>query len=122
MDRRPPGKYYGEMYGSLSQRVDAAAYRGKRIKFRAAIRIEVKGTGNQAYLWLRVMNKNFGSEANLFYDNMADRPITNSQWQYYEFAADVPQDADAIDYGMALVGYGKAWLDSVTIAVISKGN
>ena len=117
---RSPGKHYGETYGSLQQQIDATAYRGKKIKLRAAVRTEVAGPGNQAYLWLRVLKKGFGSQAVAFYDNMADRPITINEWRDYYFVTDVTADAETIDYGLALVGDGQAWLDSVSIDVIDK--
>jgi hypothetical protein len=108
------------MYGSLSQQIEAAEYRGKRIRLRAAIRTEVAGPGNQAYFWLRVTKEFFGPAALLFYDNMADRPITNSEWREFEILGAVLADADTIGYGLALVGDGRAWIDSVSLEVISK--
>lgn len=117
---RATDKHYGEMYGSLSQQIDATLYRNKIVKLRAAIRTDVSGPGNQAYLWLRVTKKFFGPASLLFYDNMADRPITNNDWRNYEIIGDVPQDAETIGFGIALVGDGQAWLDSVSIEVIEK--
>jgi erythromycin esterase len=110
-------RHYGEMYGSLSQMIDATPYRGKRIRLTAAILTAVSGSGNQAYLWLRVTKKSFGPAALLFYDNMADRPITSSEWRNYSIDCKVPEDADVIGYGLALVGEGQAWLDTVSIKV-----
>jgi len=117
---RSTDKHYGEMYGSLSQQIDATSCRGKRVKLHAAIRTDVSGPGNKAYLWLRVTKKFFGPASLLFYDNMADRPITNNDWCDYEIIGEVPMDAEVIGYGLALVGDGKAWLDSVSIEVIEK--
>lgn len=117
---RIPDNHYGEMYGSLSQQIDATPYRGKQIKLRAAIRTDVSGPGNQAYLWLRVTKKFFGPAALLFYENMADRPITNRDWRDYEIVGEVPEGAEVIGYGLVLVGDGQAWLDSVSIEVSEK--
>jgi len=44
--------------------------------------------------------------------------VTSRDWRVYEILADVPQDADAIVYGLDLVGDGTAWLDSVTVDLI----
>lgn len=112
---RTPGRHYGEMYGSFSQRIDAAGYRGSRIRLRAAVRTDVMGPGNQAYLWLRVMKK---GQNVAFYDNMADRPITSREWREVEIVGNVPMEADTIDYGYALVGDGRAWLDSVSLEAV----
>ena len=117
---RASDKHYGEMYGSLSQQIDATPYRSKRVKLHAAIRTDVSEPGSQAYLWLRVTKKFFGPASLLFYDNMADRPITNNDWWDYEIIGEVPMDAEVIGYGLALVGDGKAWIDSMSIEVIEK--
>ena len=110
-------RHYGEMYGSLSQHIDATPYRGKTIKLSAAIRTDVSGPGNQSYLWLRITKKFFGPSALLFYDNMADRPIMNNNWHSYEIVGKVAPDAEVIGFGLALVGEGQAWIDSVSIKV-----
>ena len=51
---------------------------------------------------------------------MADRPITTPEWRMFEMVGDVPKDAERIDYGLALVGVGCAWLDSVALEVAEK--
>lgn len=117
---RTVDRHYGEMYGSLSQHIDATPYRGKIIKLNAAVRTDVSGPGNQAYLWLRVTKKFFGPAALSFYDNMADRPIINSKWYSYEIVGKVSPDAEVIGFGLALVGDGQAWLDSVSIKLIDE--
>jgi erythromycin esterase len=115
---RPPGRHYGEMFGSLRQTLSAAAYTGKRIKLRASVRTDLDGPGNQAYLWLRVMNKGMPPAAVAFYDGMADRPIVSREWRDHEIVADVPASAESIEYGLALVGEGRAWLDAVSLELI----
>jgi hypothetical protein len=50
---RAPGLRIGEAAGSVIQRVDASAYRGKRIRLRAAARAELADDG-LAFLRLRV--------------------------------------------------------------------
>lgn len=113
MVNRIPGPHYGETYGGLEQRVAAEPYRGKTITLKAAVRTE-GGPEIQAYLWLRVRRTD-GEVA--LYDNMADRPISTSEWREYDTTAEVPADADTIEYGLAVVGDGSAWLDSVSLAV-----
>jgi len=41
--------------------------------------------------------------------------FTTSGWHEYEISGEVAADALMIDYGLALVGEGRAWLDDVTI-------
>lgn len=100
-------------FGNVMQHVDAAAYRGKRVRLRGAVRVE--GVGASAGLWLRVdrAQKQMG-----FFDNMQDRPIRSSAWAYYEIAGDVAADAESLNLGLILQGTGTAWLDDVTIDVV----
>ncbi|HYO47858.1 MAG TPA: hypothetical protein VEY33_14345, partial [Gemmatimonadota bacterium] len=104
----------------LGQRIEATAYRGKRVRFRAAVRTDVTGPGNQAYLWLHVTKEWAFPPSTAFYDDMSDRPITNREWREYEIVGDVPEDAEMIDYGMALVGDGRAWIDAVSVEVVDE--
>jgi erythromycin esterase len=119
MIRRLPGTHYGEVVGSFGQRLDATSYRGKTIRLRAAARADVSGTGNLSWLRLSIVKKGFGPQATAF-DSVDKYPVTSVEWRIYEIVADVPQDADSISYGLALVGDGQAWLDSVTVEVIDK--
>ncbi len=118
--RRGSGRHYGEMYGSLFQRVAAVPYRGSKLRLRAAVRTDVAGPGNQAHLWLRIMRKGSGPVAEVFYDGMGDRPITAPEWRDYEIVADVPPEAEQIEYGLALVGEGRAWLDEVSLETVPR--
>jgi hypothetical protein len=120
MITRPPGRHYGEAFGLLGQRIEAAAYRGKRVRFRAAVRTDVTGPGNQAYLWLHVTKEWAFPPSTAFYDDMSDRPITNREWREYEIVGEVPEDAEMTDYGMALVGDGRAWIDAVSLEVVQE--
>lgn len=114
MISRSADRYYGETFGGLSQRVDAAAYRGKRVKLRVMARAETAGPDNQAYLQFRV-----GRPGAVVFDSQISHPVTGADWRAFEIEADVPDDADAISYGMHLVGKGRAWLDAVSIEVIA---
>jgi erythromycin esterase len=120
MIRPKPGPRYGETFGSLGQTIEAKAFQGKRIRLRAAVRTEVAGPGNQAHLWLRIQKDGFGPATLQFEDDMADRPITTREWRVFETVGDVPTDAARIDYGLALVGAGRAWIDSVALEVVGQ--
>jgi erythromycin esterase len=120
MISRPPGRHYGETYGFLRQRINAAPYRGRRVRLRSAVRTEVTGPGNQGYLWLSVAKKWVYPSSTVFYDDMSDRPITHGEWREYEIVGDVPEDAETIDYGMALVGEGRAWIDAMSVEVVDQ--
>ncbi|HEY6122184.1 MAG TPA: hypothetical protein VIV66_19660, partial [Pyrinomonadaceae bacterium] len=107
----------GSEFGNLMQAIDAASLRGRRVRFRAAVRVESAQPVARAQLWLRV-----DRSANKmgFFDNMGDRPITSGEWQYYEIVGDVDQDAAVINFGMILLGKGKAWLDDVSFEDLGK--
>lgn len=97
-------------FGNLMQAFDGAAFRGKRVKFRAAVRSE-----GQGQLWMRV-DRQSGEMG--FFDNMGDRPVRAPEWNYYEITADVDPDAARINIGVILVGSGKVWIDDASFQVL----
>ena len=120
--RRLPGKHYGEMVGSLTQRLDGKPYRGKKIKLQAATRGDVTGPDNHAWLRLVVTRRTpflVDPRATVF-DTLDQHPVNSPEWQTREIVADVPPDAASISYGLYLMGDGTAWLDSVSLQVMEK--
>jgi hypothetical protein len=104
-------------FGNLMQGTGAAPYRGKRIRYRAWVRTDLPGAG-RAVLWLRV-DRPDGRMG--FFDNMGARPITGrTGWQAYEIVGDVAPDAQAITFGMLIVGEGRAWLDQASFEVVGE--
>jgi C-terminal processing protease CtpA/Prc len=101
-------------FGNLMQAIDAAPFRGRRVRLRAAVRTE---SSARAQLWMRV--DRVGDQRG-FFDNMQDRPITIGEWRYYEIVGDVDEDAAVLTVGMILIGKGKAWLDDVSITDLGK--
>src|ERR1044072_4392608 len=101
-----------EGIGNLMQVIDAKPWRGKRIRFRAAVRFEAGDGFGQAMLWVRV-DKVGGGQG--FFYNMADRPIRSSQWATYDIVGTVDADAEFLNVGMMMAGVGKAWIDSVSL-------
>ncbi|HUE95390.1 MAG TPA: hypothetical protein VMN39_01965, partial [Longimicrobiaceae bacterium] len=73
-----------------------------------------------AYLWLHVTKKWAFPPSTAFHDDMSDRPITNREWREYEIVGEVPEDAEMIDYGLALVGEGRVWIDAVSVEVTNE--
>lgn len=101
-------------FGNVMQTIDATPYRGKHVRLRGAVRVE--GKGANAALWMRVdrVEKQVG-----FFDNMGDRPITSSEWKYYEILGHVAADAETLNVGMMLQrAEGQAWLDDVAIETV----
>ena len=120
--QRDPGEQHQEQqFGVLNCSLDATPYRGKRVRFRAAVRMKVEGEGNAARLWFRVDRPvKDGKPSMGAFDNMHDRPITATQWHYYEIVGDVAPDAQSIVVGLLLVGDGKAFLDDVSFEVVGE--
>jgi C-terminal processing protease CtpA/Prc len=101
----------GAAPGNLMQMFDAAPYRGKLIRYRAAVNV---AKGGRAGLWLRV-DRPGGVMG--FFDNMQARPImTTGTWQYFEIDGFVQADADKIALGILIYGT-TAHFDDVTLEV-----
>jgi C-terminal processing protease CtpA/Prc len=102
-------------FGNVMQTIDATPYRGKRVRFRGAVRVE--GARAIAALWMRVdrPERQMG-----FFDNMDNRPIRATTWTYYEIAGDIAADAETLNFGMMLQQEGVAWLDDVSIETVAK--
>src|SRR5579871_2194702 len=115
--RDPKATAAPKTFGNLMQRFAAGRYRGQRVRLRAAVRLEAPPGEGQTMLWLRV-DRPKGQMG--FFDNMADRPITASDWRSYEIVGDVADDAVAVNFGLILLGKGKAWIDDVSFTVMGK--
>ena len=99
-----------EGFGTLMQSFKADAYRGKRLRFSAAVR--ALDVADWAGLWMRV-DKGCNSIA---FDNMQNRPITGTrEWATYAVVLDVDAESDGIAFGILLSGAGQAWMADVRI-------
>jgi C-terminal processing protease CtpA/Prc len=104
-----------QVFGTVMTSFDAAPYRGKRIRFRAAVRVEVPTSQDKVGLWLRV-DREGGARG--FFDNMGNRPITSPAWKTYEIVGEVAPDAKSVHLGLLLSGSGKAWIDSASVETL----
>ena len=81
-----------EGFGTLMQMIDAAEYRGKRVRFSA--HVKAAGIVNWAGLWMRVDGApSAGSPMPpmLGFDNMNDRPIKGTaDWTRHDVVLDLP--------------------------------
>ena len=107
------GISYGKAPGTatLMQSFDATAYRGQRVRFRAAVRTD----DSRAQLWLAVERPDHRPS---FFDNMADRPIASNRWQVYDILGEVAADASRIGIGLTVNGDGRAWIDAGSFAAL----
>jgi hypothetical protein len=101
-------------FGVVMQTIAADSYRGKRVRFSAAVR--TRDAAGWVGLWMRVDRPNERSSS---FDNMEDRPITGTtDWSRRTVVLDVAPDAADISFGLLLHGAGTAWLDSVTVELV----
>ena len=115
---RWPGGRTGptNLFANLSQRIDATAWRGKRIRVTAAIRVSSGENGKRAQMWLRVDCP--GRVGAL--ENMDKRPVRLQTWADYAITADVADDAQRIVLGLLTLNGATAWWDNVRIEVLQR--
>jgi C-terminal processing protease CtpA/Prc len=94
-------------FGLLGQSINATPYLGKTVRFRAAVRAEVSGPGNQTQLLLTTH----------FPDSPVATPITSSAWKFYEATIEIPSNARNIHVGLIFKGSGSAWLDDASLEI-----
>jgi erythromycin esterase len=86
--------------------------RGKKLRYSGSIKTEDVEEGH-AGLWWRVDK---AQQPAVAFDNMADRgPKGTTDWQEYVIELDIPEDGSNINFGVILVGTGKAWFDNLQI-------
>lgn len=99
---------------SMGQAIKSDAYVGKRVRLSAWVR------GNKAghvALWMRVEGPR--SEI-LTFDNMARRGKKGTfEWRQQQIVLDVPVPGILIYFGMTLGFGGQAWIDDVTLEIVS---
>ncbi|MDR3707539.1 MAG: transglutaminase-like domain-containing protein [Capsulimonadaceae bacterium] len=101
--------------GVLRQAVDASRYRGKRVRFRAAVSLDTPLPGAKAQLWMRV-DRPDGRVG--FFDNMYYRPIISCHWRSYEIIGDVAPDATRILCGIIVNGQYAARMTSASLTIL----
>jgi len=111
-----PAQPAAGLFGNLMQSLDAAPWRGKRVRFRAEVRTENLSPGGRAQLWLRVDRTSDGGGMPKMgaFDNMDRRPIRSDAWSTHEIVAQVDDDAERIYVGLMLMGSGTAHIDDAS--------
>jgi erythromycin esterase len=99
-------------FGNLMRTMDAQPYRGKRVVFRAAVRVQTSDPVGRAQMWLRV-DRTGGLMGH--FDNMMDRPIRSAEWALYEIRGTVDADARAFNIGVMALGDARVWVDDATL-------
>ena len=111
----------------LVQRISAHAWRGKRLRFSAAIRTAADGAGAGALLFVKFLPKPDDDEADFFLTALAtivsaEQPMPSPQWGTFAVEADVPEAADSLTIGLAMTGNGAAWFGDLEVAAILRAD
>ena len=100
-----------QSFGLYWQKIDAARYRGQRVRLSGYLR--TGGVRGWAGMWLRVDPKDGPA---LEFENMQRRPLVGSNdWKAYQIELDVAEEAEEIHFGCLLVGQGEVWFDDVQL-------
>lgn len=107
-------------FGNLSQTFDIRPWRGRTVRFRAALRVTEKSDKGRAQLWFRVDGKPAaqGHAETLTFDNMSNRPVLSNEWEYYEITGKIPEEAERLIVGTLAFASCKVWIDDVTLEII----
>lgn len=103
------------VFGNLGQNFSAGGYNLRRIRLRAAIRVE--GEETRAQMWMRLDR---ADNTMAFLENMGTRPVTSSEWKTYDIETNVAEDVTRIVFGVMLFGGGKAWVDDVSLDILNE--
>ena len=79
---------------------------GKRVRFRAAVRVE----GASARLWVRAGEGPYRKSGE----------ITGAQWNYYEIETEITGGEGQIVFGFLLNGPGKVWVDDASFIEVRR--
>ncbi len=111
----------GDGFCNLSQGLDATPWRGKRLRFRAAVKTAELTSEGRAQLWMRVdlTKDEQGRPRTGSFDNMGDRPIRSWDWKHYEIVLDVADDAERIILGALVIGNGLVWVDDASFEEVT---
>jgi erythromycin esterase len=110
--------------GRMTQRISAQAFRGKRLRFSAAVRTTATEAGAGALLYVRFLPKP-NSEAELFQPSLATvpssvAPMQSPQWATIAVEADVPEAAEEFVIGLVITGNGVAWFGDLELSTIMR--
>ncbi|MBL0938944.1 MAG: erythromycin esterase family protein [Gemmatimonadaceae bacterium] len=105
-----------ESFAAVNQALNAAPYRGKRVRFSGWVQADsiISGAG----LWMRID----GATRQVGFDNMliSRRPIVGTAtWHQVSVVLDVPQEAISLTLGALITGRGTLRVDDVTLDTVA---
>lgn len=99
-------------WGALDQPIDATPFRGRRVRLRAAVRVDTRDQQGGARLLLRTEARDLTS---IDVSSTPGPLIRSKEWQEYEVTVDVAPRATVLRFGVAVTGDANAWLDDVEV-------
>ncbi|MEW5870825.1 MAG: helix-turn-helix transcriptional regulator [Chloroflexota bacterium] len=103
-------------FAALAQQIKAEAYRGKRLRFSAALRSA--DLENRAALFMRISGSNGKM---LAFDNMRNRYISGTNdWAHHALVLDVAEEAEDIIFGVLSSLQGQVWMADVHLEAVDR--
>ncbi len=114
LENRPDESKAGAIF--LYQDVAGASYAGKRVHVTAALRWGENEPDGFIHLWAAVW---LPGEDYSTYD-LGEGAVTEVDWTIREIVFDVPPNAETVQIGFKLMGWGTAWVDDVSVEVLGE--
>ncbi len=99
----------------VRQAVDAAPYRGRRVRLSGWLRYKSAVPDCEqcsARIWLR----SGGRPA--YYDDLGEHPVRSDTWTFAQAVCEVAPDADSLWFGATLCIQGTAWFDDLKVTTL----
>ena len=106
----------GGKYGTWVRSIDAAPYRGKRVRLSAYTKTE--GATQRADFWARVQAADSPADGSGLGAQWIRLPAT-SGWEHLEIVLDVNPAGAMLQYGVGVAGPGKLWVDAPKLEVVA---
>jgi erythromycin esterase len=107
--------------GWLEQAFSAQAWRGGRLRFSAAARVQAQGFGTGARLFAHVAAANAVRARRPGQIVAVSPAIEAPQWQTYTVEIDVPESAEAIEIGFVVLGDSAGWFGDIKVEPVAPG-
>lgn len=96
--------------GRIAQKIDARPLRGKRVRVSAKVKLDAKGIGDEAFVFVTVDGPRALTAS-------APAPVSKA-FRDVATELEVPADAESLTLGVALTGAAKATVDDVAVAPV----
>ncbi len=110
-----PSRDTNGKYGTWMRSIDAAPYRGKRVRLSAYTKTE--GATKRADFWGRVQAADSPGDGSGLGGQWMRLPAT-SDWARTEIVLDVGVAGAMLQYGVGVAGPGRIWVDSPRLEIV----